>query len=372
MGFFREVELGVSFAPLSTFRECFGFIPSLFRCQSLLPRLIEAEAGLAESILFQDSGLSRKQKERLLLTLAVANRNTYCAAAHYQMLCLLGEPEESVDRLLSGYRQSDLPAADVALLEFAARLCANGPAISRENVTDVKSHGWSDEIVLETILIAAWASFLSTLSVGVGAVPDFEETPLPAVAEPVPDTCRFDPAADRAGPYLIVSNLNADEFEPYAFFREQFGFIPNVIRAQSLRPETIKAQAEAIRLVLLTGDHLTRLQKEQILLAVSAANRNTYFVAVHSEILGALGISPEDADKIAVDHRHAGLAAADTALLDFALKLALEPSGFGAQDLEPLRRHGVTGEQILEAVAMTALTNFLNTLQFGLGAKLDF
>src|SRR6266567_143077 len=93
MGFFREVELGVSFAPFSAFREHFGFVPSLFRCQSLLPGLVEAEGSLVASILFKDRSLSRQQKERLLLVLAAANRNSYCATMHYQMLCLLGEPE---------------------------------------------------------------------------------------------------------------------------------------------------------------------------------------------------------------------------------------------------------------------------------------
>jgi len=70
MGFLREVELGVSFGPFSAFREHFGFVPSLFRCQSLLPRLVEAETGLLASILFKDRSLSRLQKERLLLLLA--------------------------------------------------------------------------------------------------------------------------------------------------------------------------------------------------------------------------------------------------------------------------------------------------------------
>src|SRR6476659_7037661 len=71
IGFLREVELGVSFAPFSAFREHFGFVPSLFRCQSLLPRLVEAETGLLASILFKDRSLSRQQKERVLLVLAV-------------------------------------------------------------------------------------------------------------------------------------------------------------------------------------------------------------------------------------------------------------------------------------------------------------
>ena len=195
--------------------------------------------------------------------------------------------------------------------------------------------------------------------------------PLPAAA-PFEPPALFDSDADREGPYIGAPDLNADTFEPFAFLRERIGFIPNVFRAQSLRPDVIEAEVQAIRVLLLTGDHLTRLQKERILLVVSAANRNTYFVAVHSEILRTLGISPDDADKIAVEHRQAGLGAADTALLDFALKLALEPLEFGSEDLVPLRRHGFTDEQILEAVVITSFANFLNTLQFGVGAKADF
>jgi RNA polymerase sigma-70 factor, ECF subfamily len=371
MGFLREVELGVPFAPFSAFREHFGFVPSLFRCQSLLPRLVEAETGLLASILFKDRSLSRQQKERLLLVLAAANRDSYCATMHYQMLCLLGEPEERLDQLLSDYRHTDLPAADVALLQFALKLNADGPSISRSDVTEANSCGWKDGTVHEVVLVVAWARFISCLSTGVGASPDFEAVPLPAAA-PFHPPARFDSDADREGPYLDAPDLKADTFAPFAFLRARFGFIPNVYRAQSSRPDVIESEVEAIRLVLLTDDHLTRLQKERILLVVSAANRNAYFVAVNSEILRTLGISPDDADRIAVAYRQAGLTATDTALLDFALKLALGPLEFGAQDVERLRRHSFTDEQILEAVVITSLANFLNTLQFGIGAKADF
>src|SRR6266568_4758759 len=210
MGFLREVELGVSFAPFSAFREHFGFVPSLFRCQSLLPGLVEAEGSLVASILFKDRSLSRQQKERLLLVLA--NRNSYCATMHYQMLCLLGEPEEQLDQLMSDYRHTDLPAADVALLRFALKLNTNGSSISREDVTEVNSHGWTNGIVHEVVLVVAWANFISCLSTGVGASPDFEAVPLPAAAPFDAPALRADPGADRVGPYLEAPDLSIDGF----------------------------------------------------------------------------------------------------------------------------------------------------------------
>jgi RNA polymerase sigma-70 factor (ECF subfamily) len=372
MGFFREVELGASFAPSAALREYFGFVPAVFRCQGLLPRLIEAEAGLAASIVFQDRALSRKRKERLLLILSAAIRSAYCSTTHYQMLCLLGEPEERIDQLLSDYRQTNLPAADMALSQFALKLSTNGHSISREDFTELDTHGWTCEIVLEAILSTAWARFMSCLSTGLGAIPDFEPVPIPAVLPFVPQSPRTDPAAEGEGPHLQAPEFPPEQFAPSQLFREHFGLIPNVFRAQTLRPDLIEAEAEAIRLVLLPNDHLTRLQKEQILLVVSASNRNTYFVALQSKVLGTLGILPADADKIAVEHHQASLAEADTLLLDFVLKLAAEPSAFGAHELAPLRSHGFTDEQILEAVVMTSFTEFLNTLQLGLGARPDF
>ena len=49
-------------------------------------------------------------------------------------------------------------------MDFAATLCTNGPSISREDVTELKTRGWNDEMVLETVLITAWANFLFSLS----------------------------------------------------------------------------------------------------------------------------------------------------------------------------------------------------------------
>src|SRR5215472_5580389 len=97
MGFIREVELDASFAPVLACRDYFGYVPAVYRAQSLLPRLIEAEIALANAILFPESALSQCQKERLLLILTTAEANGNSATTHYEMLRILGEPEDQVD-----------------------------------------------------------------------------------------------------------------------------------------------------------------------------------------------------------------------------------------------------------------------------------
>jgi RNA polymerase sigma-70 factor (ECF subfamily) len=371
MGFIREVELGASFAPVVACRDYFGYVPAVYRAQSLLPRLIEAEIALATAILFQDSALSHRQKERLLLALAVAEGNANSAITHYEMLRILGEPEDQIDRILSDYVRSDLPPAEVELLDFALKLCLNGLSVSRAEVTDLNRRGWTDEFVLETVLLTAWAKFESCITAGVGASPDFPPISIHQRGAFAPQMASIGRNME-AGPYLTAPELEPHRFAPFGVLREHLGFIPNVFRAQSGRPKVIEAEVGAIRLLLFAEEHLTRIQKEQILIAVSAANYNTYFVAVYSETLAALGVPPETADRIALEHWHAGLNEANVALLDFTLKLAGEPSAIAIEDWARLRTHGYADEQILEAVVTTALTNFLNTVQVGIGAVPDF
>src|SRR5215469_1088804 len=222
MGFVREVELGGSFAPVLACRDYFGYVPAVYQAQSLLPRLIEAEIVLATAILFQDSALSHRQKERLLLVLAVAEGNSNSATTHYEMLRILGEPEDQIDRILSDHVRSDLSTAEVALLDFALKLCLHGSSVSRAEITDLVRRGWTDERVLETVLLTAWAQFESCVTAGVGASPDFPPISIPQRREFAPPAAGVERNIE-AGPYLTAPELDLDRFAPFAVLREQLG-----------------------------------------------------------------------------------------------------------------------------------------------------
>lgn len=55
MRFLPERELGGAFGPFAFFRERFGVVPNLFRAQTLLPRVIEAEARIASTVLHEEA-----------------------------------------------------------------------------------------------------------------------------------------------------------------------------------------------------------------------------------------------------------------------------------------------------------------------------
>ena len=171
--------------------------------------------------------------------------------------------------------------------------------------------------------------------------------------------------------YLPESN-DPEALTSLSIFKQHFGFIPRVFREQLARPDLVAAEATLIQRLLFKTGALTRLQKEFIVLAVSGANSNLYFPAVHSQTLQFLGVKPEHSANITADHSNAGLAEADVALLDFACELTLQGNRFSSTDVEQLRAHGFSDEQILEAVLVVGLTNLLNTVQVGLGTEPDF
>jgi RNA polymerase sigma-70 factor (ECF subfamily) len=379
MSFLREVQLEKEFGPSIVFREALGFLPNLIRAQSLLPRVIEAQAGLEDAVRLREGDLSRAQKERILLTIAADRRDTYCVAMHSGVLSSLGATPGQIDDLLNEYRGADLSAPDLATLQFCLKLSRNAPAVQWEDIEALRVSGLTDQAIFEIVVVTALAIYLCTLSAGLRPELDFQarELPSPRAASPA-GTSRASSSADihrgseRKGPYLPAPYLSPHTFAPFAILQGTHGFMPNFFRSQTLRPDLLKAELEAVNSILFPEDALSRVQKECILLAVSATNLNSYCVAVHCNLLRGLGVSPEEGDQIAVDHHESALSNADKALLDFAVKLGAHLTDFSNEDVVGLRALGFTEEQILECVVVTALNNFANTLQMGLGIEPDF
>ncbi|MGC2283218.1 MAG: hypothetical protein WA603_24615, partial [Candidatus Acidiferrales bacterium] len=65
----------------------------------------------------------------------------------------------------------------------------------------------------------------------------------------------------------FLSEVRLEErFGPFAAFQGALGFIPNLLRAQTLLPRLIEAQAKLERAIRLQDGAVSRIQKERILL----------------------------------------------------------------------------------------------------------
>jgi RNA polymerase sigma-70 factor, ECF subfamily len=379
MSFLREVQLEDKFGPFVAFQEAFGFIPNLLRAQSLLPRVVEAQVMLESAVRLRGGAISRIQKERILLSIAADRQDAYCIATDSNVLSSLGVSDGQIDALLTNNRKADLSAADLASLQYGLKLARHAPSVQREDIEELRAYGFEDGSILEIVILTALAVYRCTLSVGLGPRPDFEPRNLASTKTDrsrgaAEQASRSDAhrTAQRRGPYLPAPYLSPKSFAPFGLVQKSHGFIPNFFRAQTLRTDLLEAELEAVDRILLPEEVLTRVQKECILLAVSAANLNSYCVAMHSNLLRGLGMPSEEGDQIAVNHHESNLSEPDRALLDFAVKLGTRGSEFLRDDVVKLQTLGFSEEQILECEVVTALNNFANTLQMGLGIEPDF
>ena len=365
--------------PLSVFRKGFGFIPNFLRALIALPRAIAAHAKLEEAVSLRDGAIPRIHKERILLSIAADRRDNYWVPLNTEVLISLGVRGDHIDSLVNDHEHAGLSVPDLALLEFCLKLSRNSLSVGPEDLEALRVRGLKDEAIVEAVVLTALAVYRCTLSVALGPEPDVKPRNLcPKIirradeAPPLTVAANARHKAARRGPYVPAPYISPIRFEHFAIVRRSHGFIPNFFRAQTLRPDLLEAQLEAVGSILLPEDLLTRVQKESILLAVSAANLNSYCVAVHCNMLRRLGFSTEEADQIAVDYRLSNLSKPDMALLDFVVKLGTRFSEYSPEDVGKLASFGFTQEQILEGVVVTALNNFANTLQMGLGIEPDF
>jgi len=235
----------------------------------------------------------------------------------------------------------------------------------------LKSSGFDEKTVLEAIVTTGIGVMFCALAEGLRPLLDAELT-LPARAEllNVPEPLDW---PKPSGAHLSLSSDSGTDSRAYLVLREQFGFVPNLYRLQSAVPELLDAEVRLLESVLFTEGGLSRVQKECILLAVSAANLNTYCATLHSQVLSILGIPLEESDRIVEDHSRSGISVTDRALLDEARKLASLPGRTSQRfESERLRTQGFTELQVVEAVVVSGLANLLNTVQAGIGAVSDF
>jgi uncharacterized peroxidase-related enzyme len=156
----------------------------------------------------------------------------------------------------------------------------------------------------------------------------------------------------------------ADELrERYAEVEERSGFLPNVFAALAWRPaEAAAFFAMHDALMDKETPGLSKADREIVVVATSAANDCLYCVVAHGAIARIRARDPHIADQVAVDWRKAPLSPRMHAVLDVAVRLAVEPAAVTAADLAGLRAHGLTEDDVWDVGAIVALFALSNRL----------
>ena len=150
--------------------------------------------------------------------------------------------------------------------------------------------------------------------------------------------------------------------------QEKSGFIPNVFLVLARRPDEFRAFfAYHDALMEKTEktekpDGLSKAEREMIVVATSAVNQCQYCVVAHGAILRIRAKDPLVADDVAVNYRKADITPRQKAMLDFAMKVALEAYAVDEHEFATLRQHGFTDEDAWDIAAIAAFFGMSNRI----------
>ena len=144
--------------------------------------------------------------------------------------------------------------------------------------------------------------------------------------------------------------------------QEKAGFIPNVFLTLAHRPEEWRAFFAYHDALMLRDSGLTKAEREMIVVATSGANDCLYCIVAHGAILRVYAKNPLIADQVAVNYRKADITPRQTAMLDFALKIAIRSAELVETDYDALRGHGFSDEDIWDIGAIAAFFALSNRM----------
>lgn len=81
---------------------------------------------------------------------------------------------EQVEAIVRDYRSAGLAAADTAMLAFAEKVTLHAYKVTKQDVNELRGHGFADDEILDIVLAAAARNFFSRVVDAVGAEPDAE------------------------------------------------------------------------------------------------------------------------------------------------------------------------------------------------------
>jgi uncharacterized peroxidase-related enzyme len=151
----------------------------------------------------------------------------------------------------------------------------------------------------------------------------------------------------------------------FAKARSALGFVPNVFRVYSFRPERLSAWFSHFRQLHDPTPNLSAADREMIAVVVSAANGCLYCLVAHGAALREELGDPVLGERISYDWRRAGLDERRVAICEYAEKLTRDPRSMDERDLERLRAGGLTSEEAWDVIEIAAMYNFTNRLAMG-------
>lgn len=156
-------------------REKRGKISNILKVHSLNPEAMKAHLELYVALMFENSSLTRVEREMLGVVVSSANRCEYCVRHHGVALNHFWKDEGRVAQLAEDHHGLDLEERHQRMLEYAIKLTKSPREVRKEDVERLREHGFKDEDILNINLITSYFNFVNRIVLGLGVTFKEEE-----------------------------------------------------------------------------------------------------------------------------------------------------------------------------------------------------
>lgn len=130
-----------------------GFIPNVFLVLAHRPDEFRAFFAYHDAVMLRDSGLSKAEKEMIVVATSAANDCTYCVIAHGAILRIYAKDPHIADQIAINYRSAPLSDRQRAMLAFAVTLARSPQDLAAMDYQALREHGFSEEDVWDIAAI---------------------------------------------------------------------------------------------------------------------------------------------------------------------------------------------------------------------------
>jgi len=133
-----------------------GFVPNVFLVLARRPDEFRAFFAYHDALMARESGLSRAEREMIVVATSNDNGCQYCVVAHGAILRIRARDPLIADQVAINYRKADISERQKAMLAFAMKVSRDSRSVGDADYETLRGHGFSDEDIWDIGAVAAF------------------------------------------------------------------------------------------------------------------------------------------------------------------------------------------------------------------------
>ena len=141
-----------------------GFVPNVFLSLAYRPDEFRAFFAYHDALMEKDGGLTKAEREMIVVATSSANQCHYCVIAHGAILRIRAKNPQIADQIAVNYRKADITPRQRAMLDFAMKVSQQANTVSEADFAEMTGHGFSDDDIWDITAIAAFFALSNRLA----------------------------------------------------------------------------------------------------------------------------------------------------------------------------------------------------------------